>query len=125
MLDKWNVFISRDYVGVLTYDTATTMFSLDYKGTTPLAERTRCLLNWDKEPERFKATLFNRVCPSDRVDIRDILRMAGLTKYDAWELIKCCNLNTITDTIWMQKGTDPNKFYEMHWAGPDCKAIGI
>lgn len=111
MFDKWNVFVHFDYVGVLIYDTETTMFSFEYKGTTENAYNTRIYLNWDKDPKWFKETLFDRVCPPDRVDIRDILREVGLKRYDAWELIKICNLSSCNDLVWMQKGMDPTNFY--------------
>lgn len=111
MLDNWNVFSHFDYVGVLTYNTETTMFSFEYKGNTQNAYDTRLFLCWDKDPKWFKSALFDRVCPPNRVDIRDILRQLGMKRYDAWELIKYCHLSSCNDLVWMQKGMDPKKFY--------------
>lgn len=111
MLDEWNVFNHFDYVGKLIYDTNTTEFSFKYLGTSDAAYGTREIINWDKDPKWFKETLFDRVCPPDRVDIREILRSVGLKHYDAWELLKKSHMSSYNDLIWMQKGMKPKMFY--------------
>lgn len=81
MLDKWNVFDEFDYVGVLIYDEDIKQFSFEYKGTTEKTLEAYKYLNADKDPEWFKETLFDRIVPPNRVDIREILNQLGMLLY--------------------------------------------
>lgn len=121
MLDKWNVFDRRTYVGVLTYDEDTKQFSFELKSDHPRAIAAYKKINADKDPEWFKETLFDRIIPPNAVDIREVLNALGMIEYDAWELIKYVQLIHCNDLIWMTKGMDPNEFYKVHVVGEQCK----
>lgn len=121
MLDKWNVFNRRTYMGILTYDTDKQEFSFELKSDHPKAIEGYRNINADKDPKWFKETLFDRIIPENAVDIREVLNELHMLKYDAWELLKYCNLQSCNDLIWMTKGMDPDEFYKIHTFGKECK----
>lgn len=110
MLDKWNVFNETTFAGVLTYDTEKKTFLFELKNES-LREYASAHLNFDKDQNWFRETLFDRVAPPNRVNIREILRRHGILQYDAWELLKACNFSTVDDAFWMTKSMDPNEYY--------------
>ena len=111
MLDKWNVFNDIEFVGILTYDTDSKEFSFDVKSNTEKAKEAIRCLNADKDQQWFKDTLFERVCPPNRVNIHEILSRYGMLEYDAWELLKHTNLQFVNDRVWMTKSMDSNEYY--------------
>lgn len=111
MLDKWNVFNKKEYVGVLIYDDVKKTFSFELKNHSEKAIEGYKLLNADKDQDWFKETLFDRVFPPNRIDARELLNAIGLLEYDAWEIIKYVQLSNCNDLIWMTKGDDPEEFY--------------
>lgn len=121
MLDKWNVFNKKEYVGVLIYDDVKKSFSFELKNHSPMAIEGYKCLNADKDAEWFKETLFDRVFPPDRIDARELLNAIGLLEYDAWEIIKYVQLSSCNDLIWMTKGTDPEEFYDACVFGEEIK----
>lgn len=117
MLDKWNVFNKKEYVGVLIYDEDKKTFSFQLKNHSEKAIEGYECLNADKDQNWFKETIFDRVFPPNRVDARELLRAIGLLEYDAWEIVKYVQLVSCNDLIWMTKGNDPNEFYRVHTLG--------
>lgn len=117
MLDKWNVFNRRTYVGELTYDTDTKLFSLELKSNHPKAIEAYRNINADKDPKWFRETLYGRIIPPNAVDIREVLNDLHMLEYDEWELIKYSRLMSCNDLIWMTKEMDPDEFYELHIFG--------
>lgn len=121
MLDKWNVFSKKEFIGILIYDTDTQKFSFDLQNHSEAGLEAYRTLNADKDPDWFKETIFNRVVPSDRIDINELLTKAGMLKYDAWEIVKYVQLCSCNDLIWMSKNKDPEEFYEVHVLGEVIK----
>ena len=121
MLDKWNVFDRRTYVGILTYDDEKKEFFFELKNDHPRAIKAYKRLNADKDPQWFKETLFDRIIPPNAVDIREVLNELNMIEYDAWELIKYVQLIHVNDLVWMTKGNDPLEFYKVHSLGSICK----
>ena len=116
MIDKWNVFWRTHFVGVLGYNEETKHISFDYKGKTDKAREYYEYLNGDKaetDQEWFKETLFFRVIPPNRVNIREILKELGMEKYDQWELLKRAKMVSCLDAMWMTKGSDPKEFFKL------------
>jgi len=111
MIEKFNVFARTTFIGVLLYDTEKMEFSFELKNFSDLGYEVVRYLNADKNPKRFKDTLFERVCPPNRVNIDEILRDAGMDRYDAWELLKRMNLSNGGDNIWMEKGMNGEDYF--------------
>ena len=123
MIDKWRVYNGLDYVGILSYDELRKIFSYKMANKSKPALEAVDILNADKDQAWFQETLFDRVVPPNRVNIRQILARAGLSEYDPWELLKKSHLSCLTDRVWMTKGNDPTEFYRVSEIGACIKAI--
>ncbi len=117
MVDIWNVFNKLEFIGTLEYDEDTQQFAFSYAGKTQKAFEAYQILGADLSPASFKARLFDRVCPPNRRNIKELLKKAHMKKYDAWEIIKYVHLNSLGDLIWMSKEKDPEGFYKYHTMG--------
>lgn len=117
MLDKWNVYNKKEYVGVLIYDEEKKTFDFELKNRSEKAMEAYHNLNADKDQKWFRDTIFDRVFPPNRVNARELLRVIGLLEYDAWEIVKYVQLVSCNDLIWMTKNNDPEEFYKVHTLG--------
>ena len=125
MIDSWNVFNITDFVGVLSYDTQTRVFSFEPVGTSDRARMAFEQLCVFKGASWMQVALFDRIFPRDRVDAAVLLRDIGLTEYDEWEILKKTQLVSCNDMIWMSKGADPNEFFECHPLAGYARAKGL
>lgn len=111
-IDKWYVFNCLVYCGILCYNEDTKEFSFILENDCPRARAVMEKLHTNDDQEWFKESIFDRVVPPNRVNIKEILRKLGMVEYDAWEIVKRAHLCTCDDAIWMSKEKDPNGWYK-------------
>lgn len=120
-MDKLYVYCANSYIGQLIKDNDKFRFIIensdDYFSNKGIAENAldkRC----NDSDFLYDIMVCDRICPLNRLSIREILDRHGIAEYDPWELLKAAHGINVLDLIWMHtEKVDPDWFFENHAEG--------